>query len=141
MTLQPASSRRGSDTLADVLERVLDKGVVIAGDIVVSVLDIELLTLKLRLFVASAETAREMGMDWGTNDPFFTGRPVEQRTDDSAAVRSGEGDRLRALEAENDELRRRLAAVEAGTNGGTTDDTDTDEAALSLDSGERRSQR
>jgi hypothetical protein len=65
-------ARRQPDSLADVLERVLDKGVVIAGDIVVNVLDIELLTLKIRLFVASADTAREMGMDWWTQDPFFS---------------------------------------------------------------------
>jgi hypothetical protein len=58
--------------LADILERVLDKGVVIAGDIGVSVVDVELLTLRIRLFIASAQTAREMGMDWWTNDPFFS---------------------------------------------------------------------
>jgi hypothetical protein len=61
-----------SSSLADVLERVLDKGVVIVGDIAVNVVDIELLTLRLRLFVASAQTAKEMGMDWWTNDPFFS---------------------------------------------------------------------
>jgi hypothetical protein len=79
---------RQPDSLADVLERVLDKGIVIVGDVVVNVLDIELLTLKLRLFVSSAETAREMGMDWWTTDPFFSGRP---------AVGNGDGDELRAL--------------------------------------------
>jgi len=60
--------------LADVLERVLDKGVVIVGDVVVSVLDAELLTLKLRLFVASADTARQLGLDWWTADPFYNSR-------------------------------------------------------------------
>jgi hypothetical protein len=50
---------------------VLDKGVVIVGDIAVNVVDIELLTLRLRLFISSAQTAREMGMDWWANDPFF----------------------------------------------------------------------
>jgi len=74
---------RQPDSLADVLERVLDKGVVIAGDVVVNILDIELLTLKLRLFISSAETAREMGLDWWTHDPFFSGRrAVEQGDDD-----------------------------------------------------------
>lgn len=58
--------------LADLLERVLDKGVVVVGDITVSVVDIELLSLKVRLFIASAQTARELGMDWWTRDPFFT---------------------------------------------------------------------
>jgi hypothetical protein len=60
---------RQPDSLADVLERVLDKGIVIAGDVVVNILDIELLTLKLRLFVSSAETAREMGLDFWSRDP------------------------------------------------------------------------
>ena len=77
---------RQPDSLADVLERVLDKGIVIAGDIVVNVLDIELLTLKLRLFVSSAETAREMGMDWWSRDPFFTGQ--QQDGDDVRALRA-----------------------------------------------------
>ncbi|MCP2246129.1 Gas vesicle protein [Lentzea aerocolonigenes] len=67
-----------SGSLADTLERVLDKGVVIVGDIAVCVVDIELLTLRVRLFVASAQTAREMGMDWWTNDPFFTPKAVDR---------------------------------------------------------------
>jgi hypothetical protein len=79
---------RQPDSLADVLERVLDKGIVIAGDIVVNVLDIELLTLKLRLFVSSAETAREMGLDFWTRDPFFSSRAaVDSGDDDIAALR------------------------------------------------------
>jgi hypothetical protein len=57
--------------LADVLERVLDKGIVIAGDIQINLLDIELLTIKLRLLVASADKAREMGIDWWESDPFL----------------------------------------------------------------------
>ena len=58
--------------LADVLERVLDKGIVIAGDIQINLLDIELLTIKLRLLVASADKAREMGIDWWEGDPFLS---------------------------------------------------------------------
>ncbi|NYJ05617.1 gas vesicle protein [Petropleomorpha daqingensis] len=86
---------RQPDSLADVLERVLDKGVVIAGDVVVNILDIELLTLKLRLFISSAETAREMGLDWWSHDPFFSGRPaVEQDDDETQALR----DRVAQLE-------------------------------------------
>src|SRR4051812_45404321 len=53
-----------SDSLADVLERVLDKGIVIAGDIQINLLDIELLTIKLRLVVASVDKAKEIGIDW-----------------------------------------------------------------------------
>ena len=58
--------------LADVLERVLDKGIVIAGDIQINLLDIELLTVKLRLLIASADKAKEMGIDWWEGDPFLS---------------------------------------------------------------------
>lgn len=58
-----------SATLADVLERVLDKGLVIAGDIKVKLVDIELLTIQIRLVVCSVEKAVEMGMDWWVTDP------------------------------------------------------------------------
>ncbi|MGW3471098.1 gas vesicle protein [Saccharopolyspora sp. NPDC000995] len=61
-----------SANLADILERVLDKGIVIAGDIQVNLLDIELLTIKLRLVVASVERAREMGIDWWEHDPTLS---------------------------------------------------------------------
>jgi hypothetical protein len=58
--------------LADVLERVLDKGIVIAGDIKIDLLDIELLTIRVRLLVASADKAKEMGIDWWEGDPFLS---------------------------------------------------------------------
>jgi Gas vesicle protein len=74
--------------LADVLERVLDKGIVIAGDIQVNLLDIELLTIRLRLLVASADKARELGIDWWEGDPFL-----------SKGRRSELEDRVKALEA------------------------------------------
>ena len=61
--------------LADILERVLDKGIVIAGDIQINLLDIELLTIKLRLLVASVDKAKEMGIDWWESDPFLSGSP------------------------------------------------------------------
>jgi hypothetical protein len=61
------------DSLADLLERVLDKGIVIAGDITINLLDIELLTIKIRLLVASVDKAREMGIDWWEHDPRLTG--------------------------------------------------------------------
>ncbi|MBO0683258.1 MAG: gas vesicle protein [Candidatus Dormibacteraeota bacterium] len=67
--------------LGDLLERVLDKGLVIVGDIQVNLLDIELLTIKLRLLVASVDTARELGIDWWERDPWLTsksrGQPAE----------------------------------------------------------------
>jgi Gas vesicle protein len=63
-----------SANLADILERVLDKGVVIAGDIQINLLDIELLTIKLRLLVASVDKAKEMGIDWWEHDPSLSSR-------------------------------------------------------------------
>jgi len=57
--------------LADLLERVLDKGIVIAGDIRIKLVDVELLTLQIRLVVCSVDRAREMGMDWWGNGGVF----------------------------------------------------------------------
>src|ERR1700754_3045073 len=59
-----AGRAQSGDSLADILERVLDKGIVIAGDIQINLLDIELLTIKLRLVIASIDKAKEMGIDW-----------------------------------------------------------------------------
>ena len=123
MSIQPIHSRRQPDSLADVLERVLDKGIVIAGDVVVNVLDIELLTLKLRLFIASADTAREMGMDWWTNDPFFSSQApppgVEEGEAGDRQRQVGAGPQKprtrRQLQDENTWLRERLAALESGS--------------------------
>ncbi len=64
-------SYSGATNVADLLERVLDKGVVIAGDVKVSLLDIELLTIQLRLVVCSIDKAQEMGLDWWANSPVF----------------------------------------------------------------------
>ena len=74
----------GPSTLADVLDRVLDKGLVIAGDIRINISDVELLTIKLRLLVASVDTARDMGIDWWGGDPFLSGDPrkLERETPD-----------------------------------------------------------
>src|SRR3954469_4601629 len=75
--------------LADVLERVLDKGIVIAGDIQINLLDIELLPSRLRLLIASADKAREMGIDWWDGDPFLSGGRKDKSLDE----------RLRRLES------------------------------------------
>lgn len=69
-----------SSTLADVLERVLDKGIVIAGDIKIKLVDIELLSIQLRLVVCSVDKAREMGMDWWVNNPVFSSRAAPEGT-------------------------------------------------------------
>jgi hypothetical protein len=88
--------RHGIETsnLADILERVLDKGIVIAGDIKVKLVDIELLTIQVRLLIASVDKAREMGMDWWLRNPDFTSKAASDRG------------------AEIDELKRRLSELE-----------------------------
>ena len=98
-------------SLADILERVLDKGIVIAGDIQINLLDIELLTIKLRLLIASVDKAREMGINWWEGDPTL------QRVDDREGVENGS---TKQLEEENRELRERLDRLERliGEGGG-----------------------
>lgn len=60
--------------LADILERVLDKGIVIAGDISIFLADVELLKIKLRLLIASVDKAKEMGIDWWETDHYLSSR-------------------------------------------------------------------
>ena len=86
-------SGSGPANLADILERVLDKGIVIAGDIQVNLLEIELLTIKLRLLITSVDRALEMGINWWEGDPSLSRSANE-------------------LDAENQELRKRLERLE-----------------------------
>lgn len=74
---RPMATATQGSTLVDVLERVLDKGIVIAGDISVSVGSTELLTIRIRLLVASVDKAREMGINWWENDPYLSARSQE----------------------------------------------------------------
>jgi len=83
-----------ASSLADILERVLDKGIVIAGDISVSVASTELLNIRIRLLIASVDKAREMGINWWEGDPYLSHRAEK-------------------LELENRHLNDRLAALEA----------------------------
>jgi hypothetical protein len=76
MTSQRIVQGSRTSSLADVLERVLDKGLVIAGDIKIKLVDIELLTIQVRLVVCSVDKAVEMGMDFWRRDPHF----LPQRT-------------------------------------------------------------
>ena len=87
--------------LGDILERVLDKGIVVAGDIRVNLLDIELLTIKLRLVIASLDTARQVGINWWESDPWLSTGAVDRSRD-------------LALEEENRRLRGRIRALERG---------------------------
>ncbi len=83
--------------LADILERVLDKGIVIAGDIQIKLADVELLTIKIRLMIASVDKAMEMGINWWETDSFLSTNVQE----------------LHELEDENKNLRKRVAKMEA----------------------------
>lgn len=71
----PRSNTRG-DSLADILERVLDTGIVIAGDIRVQLADIELLTIQIRLIICSVDKAQQLGMDWWKGASFLTSDAV-----------------------------------------------------------------
>ena len=105
--------------LADILERVLDKGIVIAGDIQINLLDIELLTIKLRLLISSVDRAREMGINWWESDPSL-----------STGAQN--------LENENRELRERLERLERAIGPG---DDDGDGQAAGTSRGKSRSGR
>jgi hypothetical protein len=74
-----------SSTLADVLERVLDKGIVIAGDIKIKLVDIELLSIQIRLVICSVDKAKEMGMDWWVNNPVFCSQAPQGQLEASLA--------------------------------------------------------
>src|SRR5947207_12976498 len=82
-----------STGLVDVLDRVLDKGLVIAGDIKVSLAEVELLTIRIRLLVCSIDKAEEIGLDWWKYDHHLS--PGKQ-----------------ALSAENEDLRKQVRALE-----------------------------
>ena len=107
-TARPPASGGGGD-LADILERVLDKGIVVAGDIAINLLDIELLTIKLRLLIASADTAKKMGIDWWENDPFLSSKAQAELPDGAAGLEK----RLDRIESALGELTARAAGSEA----------------------------
>lgn len=96
-TRQRLTHATDTSNLADILERVLDKGIVIAGDIKVKLVDIELLTIQVRLMIASVDKAREMGMDWWLKNPDFTSKALVPEKES---------------ELEIDKLKRRLSDLE-----------------------------
>ncbi|MFE3883732.1 gas vesicle protein [Streptomyces lydicus] len=107
----PPANGPTTSNLADILERVLDKGIVIAGDIKIDLLDIELLTIRLRLFVASVETARKAGIDWWETDPALSSKAARNE-----------------LREENDRLRERVEALESAEEGGPSSSRSPDTA-------------
>lgn len=106
------------DSLADILERVLDKGLVIAGDIRVQVGEVELLSIHLRLLVASVDKAKELGIDWWEGNPFLTSLRDGRVAEAGAGEGALEGEELEHLRARVEELEARLARrVPEGRNG------------------------
>ncbi|NVB79674.1 MAG: gas vesicle protein [Kofleriaceae bacterium] len=101
------SARNQTTNLADLLERVLDKGIVIAGDISISVGEVELITIKIRLLIASIDKAQEIGIDWWRTDPALS----------SQARRNELVEENRQLKARLDRLEGHLAALAARSSG------------------------
>jgi len=89
-----------ASTLADILERVLDKGIVIAGDIKIQIADIDLLTIKIRLLVASVDKAMEMGINWWQEDTYLSTKAREKE-----------------VKEQQEDLEARLKKLEAGNSG------------------------
>ena len=89
----PLSGGHRSTGLVDVLDRVLDKGLVVAGDIKVSLAEVELLTIRIRLLICSIDKAEQIGLDWWKFDHHLS--PGKQ-----------------ALSAENEELRKQVRSLE-----------------------------
>jgi len=106
MSEQKMMHATDATNLADILERVLDKGVVIAGDIKIQIADIDLLTIKIRLLIASVDRAMEMGIDWWQQDAYLSSgagsKDLEREHRD-----------LRKRLERNEELRKRTARCEA----------------------------
>lgn len=118
-TNQRIAHANDSSSLADLLERILDKGIVITGDIKIKLVEVELLTIQIRLMIASVDKAREMGMDWWTRNPDFTARPALPPR--SSPLSSAD---------EIAELKQRIAQLEGATS---IDDTKIDSSPVSLD--------
>jgi hypothetical protein len=115
----PLHPQAAPSNLADILERVLDKGIVIAGDIQLNLLDIELITIKIRLLIASVDRAREMGINWWESDPTLQVEPREEKVSFRAEFER-DGDR-EELESRIERLERLLESGQG--NGGTRETT------------------
>lgn len=104
---------QGPSNLADILERVLDKGIVIAGDITVNLLEIELLTIKLRLLIASVDKAQEIGINWWTSDPYLS-QEAKRLQDENTMLK----EHLRRLESAVEALQPAGGSERAGDGDG-----------------------
>jgi hypothetical protein len=97
----PVSPLTRNPGLVDVLDRVLDKGLVIAGDIKLSLAEVELLTVRIRLLVCSLDKAQEIGLDWWKYDRYLS--PGSETAAENLALR----EQIRVLEGRIESLTRR----------------------------------
>ncbi len=97
MTLEPRRAYQGTN-LVDILDRILDKGLVVAGDVRISLANVELLTVRIRLLVCSIDKAEQIGLNWWRYDRFL----VTQEETETTIAR---------LEARIAELERQLSAA------------------------------
>jgi hypothetical protein len=91
------STSTGNSSLRDVLELVLDKGIVIVGDIQIKIADVDLLTIKIRLLVCGVDKALEMGINWWQDDPYLSSQARENEIYQQEKLLA----RLEKLEARN----------------------------------------
>lgn len=116
MSRQGMTHATNSTNLAELLERVLDKGVVVAGDIKIKLVEIELLTIQIRLVICSVERAVEMGMDWWQRDPSLSSRALgpAARADSALSRPTEHADfegRMRSMEDTLRRMERQLSAM------------------------------
>ena len=97
MTLEPRRGYQGTN-LVDILDRILDKGLVVAGDVRISLANVELLTIRIRLLVGSIDKAEQIGLNWWRYDRFLSSAESE--------------DTISRLEQRIADLERQLAARE-----------------------------
>lgn len=94
-----------SASLGEILEKILDKGVVIAGDISIAIADVELLTIRIRLIVASIDKAEQMGIDWWKNDPALSIKAKKKLNERNRREEE-------KLEKRNEQLMKRIEMLE-----------------------------
>jgi len=101
MTSKSMTHSVDSTNLGDLLERILDKGIVIAGDISIKLVEVELLTIQIRLVICSVDKARELGLDWWNHNGTAN------------RLAAGNDSALQAMDQRLDRIEQALGAVVA----------------------------
>src|SRR5438477_1224617 len=110
----PLAREQRSHGLVEILDRILDKGLVIAGDIKVSLADVELLTIRIRLIICSVDKAEKVGMDWWRSDPYFSSaaqRPALLEAAQASALLAPTIEEAKRLEARIQDIDAKLEAL------------------------------